>query len=93
MSVKLLTEYLLEVLSLKGGCTGSSESTLVKKSNYQIIRTLMPRLNYSFLAALGVKKSAKYQMFMCWTKFGPRCVFGVSNKSRLKPGSSATETC
>ena len=29
MSVKLLTEHLLEVLSLKGGCTGSSESTLV----------------------------------------------------------------
>ena len=30
MSVKLLTEHLFEVLSLKGGCTGSSESTLVK---------------------------------------------------------------
>ena len=30
MSVKLLTEYHLEVLSLKGSCTGSSESTLVK---------------------------------------------------------------
>ena len=31
MSVKLLTQHLLEVLSLKGGCTCSSESTLVKK--------------------------------------------------------------
>ena len=30
LSVKLLTEYLLEALSLKGGCTCSSESTLVK---------------------------------------------------------------
>ena len=30
MSVKLLTEHLLEFLSLKGGCTCSSESTLVK---------------------------------------------------------------
>ena len=30
MSVKPLTEHLLEVLCLKGGCTGSSESTLVK---------------------------------------------------------------
>ena len=29
MSVKLLTEHNLEFLSLKGGCTGSSESTLV----------------------------------------------------------------
>ena len=28
--VKLLTEHLIEFLSLKVGCTGSSESTLVK---------------------------------------------------------------
>ena len=33
MIVKLLTEYHLEFLSLKGGCTGSTESTLVKMSN------------------------------------------------------------
>ena len=30
MSVKLLSEHNLEFLSLKGCCTGSSESTLVK---------------------------------------------------------------
>ena len=30
MSVKLLTEHLLEFLNSKGGCTGSSESILVK---------------------------------------------------------------
>ena len=30
MSVKLLTEHHLEFLYLKGGCTGSSKSTLVK---------------------------------------------------------------
>ena len=30
MSVKLLTEHHLEFLSLKGGCAGMSESTLVK---------------------------------------------------------------
>ena len=30
MIVTLLTEHHLEFLSLKGGCTGSSESTLVK---------------------------------------------------------------
>ena len=34
MIVKLLTEHHLEFLSLKGGCTGSFESTLVKMSNY-----------------------------------------------------------
>ena len=33
MSDKLLTEHLLEFLSLKEGCRGSSESTLVKMSN------------------------------------------------------------
>ena len=32
MSVKLLTEHHLELSSLKGDCTGSSESTLVKMS-------------------------------------------------------------
>ena len=30
MTVKLLSKHHLEFLSLKGGCTGSSESTLVK---------------------------------------------------------------
>ena len=34
MSVKLLTELHLEFLSLKVGCTGSSESTLVKMPHY-----------------------------------------------------------
>ena len=33
MILKLLTELHLEFLSLKGGCRGSSESTLVKMSN------------------------------------------------------------
>ena len=33
MIVKLLTEHHLEFPSLKGGCTSSSESTLVKMSN------------------------------------------------------------
>ena len=33
MIIKLLTEHHLEFLSLKEGCTGSSESTLVKMSN------------------------------------------------------------
>ena len=33
MNVKLLTEHHLEFLSLKGGCKGSSEPTLVKMSD------------------------------------------------------------
>ena len=34
LSVKLLTEQHLTSQSLKGGCTGSSESTLVKMPHY-----------------------------------------------------------
>ena len=33
MTAKLMTEHHLEFLSLKEGCRGSSESTLVKMSN------------------------------------------------------------
>ena len=33
MNVKLLNEHHLEFISLKGGCTGSSESTLVKMAH------------------------------------------------------------
>ena len=35
MSVKLLTEHHLEFVSLKGGCTGSSESTLVEMQRWK----------------------------------------------------------
>ena len=52
MIVKLLTEHYLEFLSLKEGCRGSSESTLVKTSNCwkshaaaQIILTLFDRFS------------------------------------------------
>ena len=33
MTVKLLTKHCLECLTLKGGCTGSPESTLVKMTH------------------------------------------------------------
>ena len=44
MIVKLLTEHHLEFLSLTGGCTGSSESTLVKMPN-----CWKSRLNYCLI--------------------------------------------
>ena len=44
MIVKLLTEHHLEFLSLKGGCRGPSESTLVK---IKIVGNHMPRLKLS----------------------------------------------
>ena len=52
MSVKLLTEHNLKFLSLKGGFTASSESTLVK----------MPHCWKSHVAA-QVKKELRYEFF------------------------------
>ena len=57
MSVELLNEHHLEFLRLKGGCTGSSESTLVKMPHVEIIchgsndyTTLMYRLIHTLAA-------------------------------------------
>ena len=56
MSVKLLTEHNLEFLSLKGGRTGSSESTLVK----------MPHCWKSLVAAHMYKEAAgKVKEYCC----------------------------
>ena len=52
MNIKLLTEHHLEFLRLKGGCAGSSESTLVKMTHCwkshvtaQLEMKLMARVN------------------------------------------------
>ena len=50
MSVELLTEHRLEFVSLKGGCTGSSESTLVK----------MPHCWKSHVAAQFMSRCVRY---------------------------------
>ena len=50
MLIKLLTEHHLKFLSLKRGCTGSSESTLVK---YHIVGNHMTRLNYPTITPTG----------------------------------------
>ena len=47
MTVKLTTEHHLEVLSLNGGCTGSSEPIHFKmQSKCNIVGNLMSRLIY-----------------------------------------------
>ena len=53
MIVKLLTERHLEFLSLKGGCTGSSESTLVKMSNCWKSRALALKYLLSLPCLIG----------------------------------------
>ena len=50
MTFKLLAEHHLEFLSLEGGCTGLSESTLVKMSQLNkdwSIRDIYPLLSKS----------------------------------------------
>ena len=57
MIVKLLTEHHLEFLSLKGGCSGSSESTQVKMphcwkshATAHIFLNLLPNLSIPTLS-------------------------------------------
>ena len=57
MTVKLLTEQHLKFLRLKGGCTGSSESTLVK----------MPHCWKSHVAA-HISFSSSEQGIHAWTQ-------------------------
>ena len=50
MSLKLLTEHHLEFLSLRGGCTGSSESTLFKKPHFwKSLVTAHIKLTYNMM--------------------------------------------
>ena len=55
MSVKLLTEHRLEFVSLKGGYTGSSESTLVK------MHCVEPTAAYDTLGAFISQRKRKIQ--------------------------------
>ena len=66
MTVKLLIEHHFEFLSLKGGCLGSSESTLVKmphcrKSHVAAIISDY-ELNYSLLCGLELCEA----QWLCW---------------------------
>ena len=58
MIVKLLIEHHLEFLSLKGGCRGSSESTLVKMSNcWKSFAAAQMRPNASFVTKPNLELS------------------------------------
>ena len=60
LNIKLLHEHHLEFLSLKGGCTGSSESSLVKIPHCWISHvTAISNLPFSHLISPSVIDSAK----------------------------------
>ena len=56
MTVKLLSKHHLEIISLKGGCTGSSESTLFK----------IPNCWKSHVAAQMKVYGKLHYLFVCW---------------------------
>ena len=67
LNIEVLTEHFLEFLSLKGGCTGLSESTLVK----------MPHCWKSHVAAqICVATSRHYKRTVLYTSFSPELVQG-----------------
>ena len=64
MTVKLLTEHHLDILSLKGGCTGSFESTHFE---YHIVGNHMPWLNYVHLLILSLLPTSRlYKWAATW---------------------------
>ena len=68
MSVNLLTEHHLEFLSLKRGCTGLSESTLVK----------MPHCWKSHVAAQkGLYTHTPEEVFLSFIIGGKKLVFSI----------------
>ena len=58
MNVKLLIEHHLELQSLKGGCTGSSESPLVKMPHCWKSRVTAPMWCLVFSLVNTIKESA-----------------------------------
>ena len=71
MSVKLLTEHHLEFLSLKGGCSGSLESTLVK----------MPHCWKSHVMALMI--DAMINLLANTQDFGTYCIYMCKNLASI----------
>ena len=73
MSVKLLTEHHLEILSLKRGCIGSSESTLVKmphcwKSHVAaLLSVVLPHgpVGWSAVCDCGISRPYSLVFFFC----------------------------
>ena len=69
MTVKLLTEHQLEFLSLKGGCTGSSESTHIKMPHCLKSRATahMYVLKRSTMSYFNVKRRHSFRGFVPYT--------------------------
>ena len=76
MIVMLLTEHHLEFLSLKGGCRGSSEYTLVKMSNCWKSHAAAQMFTLQFSTLLAMSCSSDRQISMVYLKIF-LCYFGT----------------
>ena len=68
MIVKLLTEHHLVFLSLKGGCTGSSESTLVKIPHCWKSRVTAQLKERAGDDCITQQKTQLFEAFKCLSK-------------------------
>ena len=76
MTVKLLTEQHLEFLSLKGACTGSSESTL---SKCHIVGNHMRRLKW--ICCLSQKlQQQEMQFSAAFSEMQLKCLWDMAKK-------------
>ena len=75
MTVKLQTEHHFEFLSLKGGCTGSSEFTHVK----------MPHCWKSHVAAHMFLKRLSFESKECTEELKQECASFLGQTSLFRP--------
>ena len=90
MSVKLLAEHHLEFLSLKGDCTGFSESTLVKISH-----SWKSHIVSEYDQEIPQSQTADKSWHRCQGSYVKRASFELHNdvfrtSSKLRPESTVT---
>ena len=78
MSVKLLTEHRLEFVSLKGGCIGSSESTLVRMPHCVAAQFMIYWLRADAYDTLGTSDKYHKSSFSC-----KQCAVSCSSSLKL----------
>ena len=102
MSLKLLTEHYLEFLSLTGGCTGSSEATLVKMPHCWKSRVIAQfslfdfRQNVVNFGCLAKRFFGHTELILFIKTFlllqGKLMLSGVCDHVGIEPVNSATAT-
>ena len=88
MIVKLLTEHYLEFLDLKGGCTGSSESTLVKiphcwKPHVTAHTSLNIFLLYVFKGSGKPSRDTQADLYLHYRYIPEGCVRQITGRIRV----------